>query len=87
MIVTKTRESEEFTCNKYFQALDSSILHLQDRISVVDQWDWNKVIYVTWNLIHLCSYFVGFPSPHAHCSIENMSLLVKRGVDVDMPIW
>ena len=39
MIVTKTRESEEFTCNKYFQALDSSILHLQDRISVVDQWE------------------------------------------------
>lgn len=39
MIVTKTRESEELTCNKYFQALDSSILHLQDRTSVVDQWD------------------------------------------------
>ena len=83
MIVTKTRESEEFTCNKYFQALDSSILHLRDRISVVDQWDYNLCNVKLNSSMQL---FCRLSLLHAHCSIENMSLLVKLGVDVDMPI-
>ena len=37
-----------------------------------------------WHVTHLCSYFVGLSLPHAYCSTEKVSLLVKYGMDLNL---
>ena len=81
-------ESVTSACNKSFPLNLPHICtasYLKD-ILTDEQWDQNRVLYVTWNLIHFCRNCLGFPLPHSHCSYEIMSLLVNHGIDVNMPI-
>lgn len=37
-----------------------------------------------WHVTHLWSYCVGLSVPHAYCSTEKVSLLVKYGMDLNL---